>query len=69
VVGDPVYGKRGTSAVRDEVSRRLGKISRQMLHAWRLRIRHPSTGEEMTFEAPLPEDFQELLEELRKKNA
>lgn len=72
VVGDPVYGKRGTSAVRDEASRRLGKISRQMLHAWRLRIRHPSTGEEMIFEAPLPEDFRELLEELRKgekKNA
>jgi 23S rRNA pseudouridine1911/1915/1917 synthase len=69
VVGDPVYGKRGASAVGDEASKRLGNISRQMLHAWRLGIRHPSTGEEMTFEAPLPEDFRELLEELRKKNA
>jgi 23S rRNA-/tRNA-specific pseudouridylate synthase len=28
-----------------------------MLHAWRLRLRHPRTGAEMSFEAPPPEDF------------
>ncbi len=65
VVGDPVYGKRGKPADRDNMSQELGKVGRQMLHAWRLGIRHPFTGEEMTFQAPLPADFRELLERLR----
>ncbi len=36
-------------------------ICRQALHAFRLTIRHPLTGNEMQFEAPLPEDFQRTL--------
>lgn len=32
-------------------------IGRQALHSFRLSFRHPMTGEEMVFEAPLPEDF------------
>jgi 23S rRNA pseudouridine1911/1915/1917 synthase len=39
---------------------------RQALHARRLEITHPATGERMAFEAPLPEDFARLLEHLRK---
>lgn len=45
IVGDAVYGGR----------RRKG--TRLALHAWRLVLRHPSTGREVTFEAPIPEDF------------
>jgi 23S rRNA pseudouridine1911/1915/1917 synthase len=41
-------------------------ISRQALHAFRLTIRHPITGHEMQFEAPLPEDFQRTLDFLRQ---
>src|SRR6185312_5694206 len=33
---------------------------RPMLHAWRLRLRHPRTGLEMSFEAPPPADFDEF---------
>ena len=33
-------------------------VSRPLLHAWRLRLRHPRTGEEMSFEAPPPPDFE-----------
>lgn len=40
-------------------------IARPALHAWRLEIRHPTTKEMMTFEAPLPADMQSLLEKLR----
>ncbi|MBL8810926.1 MAG: RluA family pseudouridine synthase [Planctomycetaceae bacterium] len=40
-------------------------ISRQALHAFRLTIRHPVSGAEMQFEAPLPEDFQRTLDYLR----
>ena len=46
VVGDPRYGTAG---------RRLG------LHALRLMIVHPATGEPLTFEAPVPADFWALL--------
>jgi 23S rRNA pseudouridine1911/1915/1917 synthase len=36
---------------------------RQALHAWRLGLRHPATGEEIDLEAPLWPDIAELLEE------
>jgi 23S rRNA pseudouridine1911/1915/1917 synthase len=48
VAGDPDYGGREPGA------------DRPMLHAWRLRLRHPRTGQEMSFEAPPPADFDEF---------
>jgi 23S rRNA pseudouridine1911/1915/1917 synthase len=47
VAGDAEYGGRGP-----------GEPDRPMLHAWRLRLRHPHTKAEMTFEVTPPEDFQ-----------
>ena len=38
----------------------------QVLHAYQLTLVHPRTGQTMTFEAPLPEYFQKLLEILRE---
>jgi 23S rRNA pseudouridine1911/1915/1917 synthase len=35
-------------------------LTRPMLHAWRLRLRHPRTGLEMTFEAAPPDDFNDF---------
>lgn len=55
VVGDPVYGSRKT----------MRKLTHQMLHARTLEFIHPS-GEPMRFVAPLPQDFAELLDQLRK---
>ena len=52
VLGDATYG--GTAAA-------LSGIGRQMLHAWKLKIPHPLTGEELEFTAPVPEDFQTTL--------
>jgi 23S rRNA pseudouridine1911/1915/1917 synthase len=46
IAGDVEYG-----------GRRPGEPGRPMLHAWRLRLRHPRTGAQMSFEAPPPEDF------------
>jgi 23S rRNA pseudouridine1911/1915/1917 synthase len=40
-------------------------VSRPLLHAWRLRLRHPRTREEMSFEAPPPPDFEEYWESLK----
>jgi RluA family pseudouridine synthase len=52
---------------------RLGKdqeerplMARSSLHAWRLNFVHPGTGERLTFEAPLPKDFEAVLQQLRK---
>lgn len=60
LVGDPVYGKRaGTIPL-------LAAFQRQALHAWRLTLRHPRSHAEMSWEAPLPEDFSMLLNALRE---
>jgi len=40
-------------------------LTRQPLHAASITLRHPKTGEEMTFTAPLPEDLRRALELLR----
>ncbi|HZX30236.1 MAG TPA: 23S rRNA pseudouridine(1911/1915/1917) synthase RluD [Rhodocyclaceae bacterium] len=56
LVGDPVYGR---------TDRLLPPFHRQALHAARLGLIHPVTGEAMHWEAPLPEDMNELLEKLR----
>jgi len=42
---------------------------RQALHAWRLGIVHPSTARPMQFEAPLPDDMDALVRELRRGNS
>lgn len=41
-------------------------INRPALHANSLKFKHPKTGKFVTFEAPLPEDMEKLLELLRK---
>jgi len=41
-------------------------ITRCALHAWTLQFKHPTTGKIIKFEAPLPEDMQNLLDILRK---
>jgi 23S rRNA pseudouridine1911/1915/1917 synthase len=57
VVGDPVYGFKKQKI----------KTDGQLLHAHKLSLTHPSTGERMTFTAPLPTVFQEILEKLYAK--
>lgn len=54
VAGDPKYGPKRTLP-----------IDGQALHAGVLGFAHPRTGEFLTFEAPLPEDFERLLNGLR----
>jgi len=72
VFGDPDYSGRNrqlgrlTSGQRREVAGYFEKIDRQMLHACNLGFKHPITGEELFFESELPEDFDWLLEELRR---
>lgn len=59
LVGDQVYGRKMSG------DRRLDRFPRQALHAWRLALEHPRTGEEMAWEVPLAADFDDLLQQLR----
>lgn len=62
IVGDPVYGSPRWKGLKDETLREECKaFPRQALHAWRLGITHPLTGERMTFTAPVPADMAGLL--------
>ena len=64
IVGDKVYGGRPRVPKDiDEILRtRLQQMGRQALHATRLRLVHPITQEEMSWEAQMPEDMQELVD-------
>ncbi|HJG21542.1 RluA family pseudouridine synthase [Enterococcus durans] len=55
LAGDPTYGPKKTL-----------KGHGQFLHARLLGFEHPVTGQQMVFEAPLPEVFEKTLEKLRK---
>jgi 23S rRNA pseudouridine1911/1915/1917 synthase len=62
VVGDPVYGSPRWKGIKDEALRDACRaFPRQALHAWRLTLRHPASGEAMTFTAPVPADIVGLL--------
>lgn len=54
VVGDTVYCRRKPPF----------ETHGQMLHAGKLILNHPATGEKMEFTAPLPEYFERILEKL-----
>jgi 23S rRNA pseudouridine1911/1915/1917 synthase len=54
VVGDELYARR-TAA---------GEPGRPMLHAWRLRFRHPTRREDMSFESEPPADFRSFWDSL-----
>lgn len=58
VVGDSVYGG----------SNKFG-LAGQLLHAFKLVLAHPRTGEIMTFEAKIPDYFETVLNKLRKSLA
>jgi len=71
IVGDPVYGGRavnpkGASA---EMLAALRSFNRQALHATRLGLEHPVTGEYLEWERPMPDDMQQLVAMLQKEEA
>jgi 23S rRNA pseudouridine1911/1915/1917 synthase len=74
IVGDQVYRSRKWlkdidrlfSGESSSMVAQLKAVPRQMLHAWRLRLTHPDTGEVMTFESPIPTDMETVIEKLRR---
>lgn len=63
VVGDPVYGAPGGwKGIADPALADLCRaFPRQALHAWRLALEHPVTGEALTLSTPPPPDLGDLL--------
>ena len=58
VAGDPDYGERGRHG-----------LSRQFLHASHLSFTHPTTGESLGFDSPLPPDLVAALERARASSS
>lgn len=68
LVGDPVYGLRGIvphRAMTQTLIDALGGFKRQALHAIRLGLIHPESGEAMQWQIELPADMKALLEAMR----
>lgn len=59
IVGDPIYGTGRKS---------IGvNLPGQALHAWRLRLQHPLSGDWLETIAPPPDSFTKLVEVLRRR--
>lgn len=57
IAGDQLYG-----------GEKLESMGRLMLHARSLRVKHPTTGKELFFEAEYANDFQAVLQDLRRSS-
>ena len=71
VFADPSYGGdkilKGTTFTKYKqfVQNNFNILNRQALHAWKLSITHPVTGEWMEFTSPMPADMAEVIERWR----
>ena len=67
IVGDQVYGGRPRipAGMTETERSAIQHFPRQALHATRLGLIHPATGEALHWEVPVPEDMAELLATLR----
>lgn len=59
IVDDPLYAR--------QYKERFFSDNGQLLHAHRLELDHPVTGEHMAFDAPIPDNFQAVLHQLTFK--
>ncbi len=68
IVADDMYGGKivySWQVENREPAVETPVIGRCALHAWKLEINHPSSDERMTFEAAMPEDMQNFVDQLR----
>ncbi|HFD12522.1 MAG TPA: 23S rRNA pseudouridine(1911/1915/1917) synthase RluD [Crenotrichaceae bacterium] len=67
LVGDPVYKGRVQypKGASDTLKQALQQFKRQALHAAKLGLVHPQTGEDLCWEAPIPDDLQQLIQVIR----
>ena len=65
LAGDPVYGNL-RHKMPEDVALAVKALARQALHAYKLSLTHPATGELMTWSARVPDDMRHLLATLRR---
>lgn len=68
LIGDPDYGaafRTKANLLPEPAKSVVNRFPRQALHAFMLQFEHPSTGDTMHFEAPMPADMEELITALR----
>lgn len=67
IVGDRVYAGRHRvpAGAQQELLDYLQNFKRQALHAWQLSFVHPSSGESVSYQAPLPDDMLQLINLLK----
>ncbi len=67
IVGDPLYGGglKLPKQCSEAATTALKSFKRQALHAHQLSFHHPISGQELSFTAPIPDDFAFLLEKLK----
>lgn len=63
LVGDPVYGSNRRN-FKENIIDAIESLNRQALHALKLSLVHPTSGETLHFKVPLAEDMKYLLAEL-----
>jgi len=68
LIADPMYGGkiRFPKKADEQLKDVLKGFKRQALHAKKLTLTHPISGEEMSWKAPLPQDLQDLLKALQE---
>ena len=68
LIADPMYGGkiRFPKKADEQLKDALKGFKRQALHAKKLTLTHPISGEEMSWKAPLPQDLQDLLKVLQE---
>ncbi|WP_372800548.1 RluA family pseudouridine synthase [Paracoccus seriniphilus] len=68
LIGDPVYGgaRKASAKALGSAATAVAAFGRQALHAAHLGFEHPVSGELLSFDSPLPDDMQSLLDELRR---
>ena len=74
IVGDPLYSGNQRGVFLSDFKRKWNGdtdeerplLSRLALHAWRITLAHPRTGERMTFTAPYPRDLEAVRNQLAK---
>lgn len=70
LVGDPLYAGRHKlpRGVSPRLREALSSFRRQALHAARLELTHPASGERLSWHAEMPDDFSRLLDILREES-
>ncbi|MCP3682070.1 MAG: RNA pseudouridine synthase, partial [bacterium] len=69
ILGDPVYKNKGHKKKflknRQDMVQLINKTNRQMLHAYKIRLKHPKSKRDLKFETELPQDMINLIEVLK----